>query len=670
MGLMNSHTQEERTYQKDELVKAASEMRALDLTIIHAARSGHPGGTLSIMDVTAALFLNEARLDPGRPEWEDRDRIFFSAGHKAPAIYVALAQIGFYTAEEVVTLRKIWSPFQGHPHAPKLAGVEISSGSLGHGLSVAVGSALAASLDHKDYRVYCVMGDGEQQEGSIWEAVMTAGHYNLDNLCGIIDKNSLQIDGWVKDVMNIDPLAEKYRAFHWHVIEIDGHDMGQILDAFAEARTIKGKPTLVIANTIKGKGVSFMENEAGWHGIATKTEEQFAQAINDIACPTFPLEKARKLVDSAKAYQAEQQQKLQVLLPKFSKEYWWNAEEEMKVEMDPTRFGFGRCLSAIGGDERIVTIHADISNSIKITDFENEHPERAERVISVGIAEQNMMAVAAGLAHEGKIPITGTYGVFASGRPWDQIRTTICYDNLNVKIVGAHGGISVGADGATHQALEEISIMSILPNMNLFVPCDAIESEKLSKIAILDVQGPAYIRLAREATPVVTDDKTPVVAGKANVIRYRKHAANFKDAFETVVANEYQHEGETLALIACGPMVPEAMRAAYILKEEHDIETRVINIHTVKPIDEDALTRAVDEIGVIVTCEEHQKGGFGNIIAGVINAHKSRSTPLSFDMIGVEDRFGESGGPWELMITFHLTAEHIATKAKTLLERQ
>lgn len=670
MGLIDLQTSEERTYNKEELIEAAREMRALNLTIIHAARSGHPGGTLSIMDIIAALFLNEARLDPQNPTWEDRDRIFFSAGHKAPAIYTALAKIGMYTEEEVVTLRKIWSPFQGHPHAPKLPGVEISSGSLGQGLSIAAGSALAARLNHKDYRVYCIMGDGEQQEGNIWEAVMTAGHYQLDNLCGIVDKNSLQIDGWVKDVMNIDPLADKYRAFNWHVLEIDGHDLGQILDAFAEARAVKGKPTMIIASTVKGKGVSFMENEAGWHGIATKTDEQFEQAINDLACPTFPLEKARKLIEAANRYQKDQQQKLDGQLPKFSRSYWWNAGNEMKVEMDPTRVGFGRCLDKIGDDERIVTIHADISDSIKITDFEKNHPERKDRVFSVGIAEQNMMVMAAGLANEGKIPITGTYGVFASGRPWDQIRTTICYDHLNVKIGGAHGGVSVGADGATHQALEEIALMSILPNMHLFVPCDAVETERLSKLAILDVDGPAYIRFAREATPVVTDSNTPLVFGKANVIRYRKKAANFKDAFETVVASDYQNENEALTLIACGPMVPEAMRAAYILKEEEGVETRVMNIHTVKPIDPEAIVRAVEETGIIITCEEHQKGGFGNIVAGVLNTRKAYSTPLLFDMIGVDDRFGESGGSWELMVEFQLTAEHIAAKAKELLNRK
>ena len=184
--------------------------------------------------------------------------------------------------------------------------------------------------------------------------------------------------------------------------------------------------------------------------------------------------------------------------------WWWNSSPDLRVDMVPLRFGFGDCMARIGGDPRIVALHADISASIKITDFEKDRPERLKRVVSVGIAEQDMMSVAAGLALEGMIPVAGTYGVFAAGRPWDQIRTTICYDNLNVKIAGAHGGISVGQDGATHQALEEIALMNILPNMNLVLPCDSLQADRLCEMAILDVDGPAYMRLAREATPVVT----------------------------------------------------------------------------------------------------------------------------------------------------------------------
>jgi len=653
----------------EALVEAAREMRAADVISIHAAGSGHPGGTLSIMDVLAALYLNEARFDTAKPDWEGRDRIFFSAGHKAPALYVALARAGFCSYEDIVTLRKFSSPFQGHPHAPKLPGVEVSSGSLGQGLGIAVGSAVAGKMAGKPWRVYCIMGDGEQQEGGIWEAAMAAAQFKLDNLCGIVDVNRLQIDGRVADVMAVEPLDEKYRAFGWHVIRIDGHDMSRILSAFAEARATPGKPTVILADTTKGKGVSFMEDEARWHGIATKGDE-IQKALADIGCASMCETRAKELFEAAARFQKKQADAVKATLPAFSADYWWNRGDGAAVDMEPTRFGFGRCLARIGDDKRIVTIHADISGSIKISDFEKDHPERLDRVLSVGIAEQNMMVVAAGLALEGRIPVTGTYGVFASGRPWDQIRTTICYDNLNVKIAGAHGGISVGPDGATHQALEEISLMAVLPNMRLVVPCDAVETDRLSAKAILEVDGPCYIRFAREATPIVTDDSTPLEFGKANVIRYRGRAARFKDAFETVLAEGYKSEGEAVSLVACGPMVPEAMRAAMILKEEKDIETRVLNVHTVKPLDVGALARAADETGAVITCEEHQRGGFGGIVAAAVCEGRDADRPLAFGMIGVPDRFGESGGPWELMIGLGLTAEHVATRALELIAKR
>ncbi len=671
MGIIDVDTGEERKLSKEELVQAARELRAWAVTAIHGARSGHPGGSLSIMDVGVALYLNVLRHKPKDPEWPGRDRVYWSAGHKAPALYVLLAKAGYFPLEECMKLRQLHSPFQGHPHKPKLAGVEVSSGSLGQGLGCAVGAAFAERLDpNNNYRIYCITGDGEHQEGSIWEAIMSAGHYKLDNLCCIVDKNRLQIDGPVEEVMNIDPLAEKYRAFHWHTIEIDGHDMDQILAAFEEAAATKGKPTVIIANTIKGKGVSFMENVAGWHGVATSTREQLDQALADIGEPSFTKERVDELLAITDRYREQKHAEMMDKLPKFSRSYWWNSGGTMKCEMDATRNGFGRALEEIGDDERIVTIHADISGSIRITQFEEKHPERVSRVISVGIAEQNMMSVAAGLALAGRIPITGTYGVFASGRCWDQIRTTVCYTNVNVKIGGAHGGISVGPDGATHQSLEEISCMSILPNMHVSVPCDAVETTKATKASILEVVGPAYVRFAREATPVVTTEDTPYIFGTANIIRYRGEAEKFVDAFEVIPSTEYQGEGEDIAIIACGPMVPEAMRAAWILKEEKGIETRVVNVHTVKPIDKEAIVAAARDTGLVITAEEHQVGGFGNIVAGVIARHKDFDEPLLMDMVGVQDKFGESGEPWDLMIEFGLCAEHIAEKALRLLEQK
>ncbi|HUV04313.1 MAG TPA: transketolase [Armatimonadota bacterium] len=660
----------ETTVSQDEIRRLeaiAQELRAYDIASIYAATTGHPGGTLSIIDVAAVLYFHTLNHRPDDPCWDGRDRVFWSAGHKAPALYVTLARAGYFPIEEAMCLRQLGSPCQGHPNSLELCGIEISSGSLGQGLGVSVGAALAARLDGASHRVYCIMGDGEQQEGSIWEAAMAAGHYTLDSLCAVVDRNRLQIDGWTKDVMNIEPIADKYRAFGWHVIEIDGHSIPQIIAAFEEAKTTKGKPTVIIANTIKGKGVSFMEDQAGWHGVAPK-KEQFETAIKELLPPTISQDRLNELLGYAASRAAEVAKKTRENLPRFSRDYWWNAEDRMKADIDPTRMGFGRSLAKCGDDERVVTLHADISNSICITDFEKSNAERMNRVFSVGIAEQDMMEVAAGLAKEGKIPIAGTYGVFAAGRCWDQIRTSICYPNLNVKIAGAHGGISVGPDGATHQALEEIALMSILPNMKVLAPADSLETERAMCFAIREIVGPTYIRYAREATPIVTTERTPFVFGRANVIRYRGARDRFIDAFETVLASDYKNENEDLAIIACGPMVPEAMRAAYILKEDFGLETRVVNVHTIKPLDREAVARAAAETGAVLTAEEHEVGGFGNIIASAILSQAQR--PVAFDMVGVADRFGESGKPWELMQEFGLTAEHLAEKAREILKKK
>jgi len=413
-----------------------------------------------------------------------------------------------------------------------------------------------------------------------------------------------------------------------------------------------------------------MENQAAWHGVAPN-REQFEKAIVDLATPSVPRERIDALLTRAAENAQQVARQTKDSLPKFRRDYWWNAGPTMHVDMDPTRLGFGRGLEIAGADERVVTLHADISGSIRITDFEAKHPERKPRVFSVGIAEQNMMVVAAGLAKEGLVPVTGTYGVFASGRCWDQIRTTICYSNVNVKIAGAHGGISVGADGATHQALEEISLMSILPNMHVEVPCDSVETERATIHCLLELVGPAYLRFAREATPVVTTKETPYKFGVANVIRYRGEKPRFLEAFEICLSTDYAGEGETASIVACGPMVAEAMRAAWLLKEEHGIETRVVNVHTVKPLDVAALVQAADETHLIVTAEEHQVGGFGNIIAGAMLRHRQDfAWPLLFDMVGVQDRFGVSGKPWELMQAFGLCAEHIAERVLRPRERR
>ena len=656
-----------RDFSMEELEQAARLMRGYDLVALCAAGSGHSGGTLSMMDIVSALYLKVANHDPNVPEWRDRDRIVWSGGHKAPALYLGLAFAGYFPIEDVVTLRKLYSPFQGHPHRLKLPGVEASTGSLGQGLSIAVGIALANKLDGRTNTVFCIMGDGEQQEGSIWEAVMEGSHYKLDNLVGIIDRNRLQIDGWVKDVMNVEPLEERYKSFGWEVIVCDGHDMPQVVDALRIAKKIpvQGKPTIVICNTVKGKGVSFMENIAGWHGKAPSYDEM-VKGLEELGLKQTIAYDA--LLKKAAEYQKAVDAALDAKLPKFTSNYWWNSGSTMKVVMEPTRKGFGKSLQNNGDDKRVVCLGLDISGSITISDFYTGHPERKNRWLSMGIAEQSATAAAAGLAREGKLPVFGTYGTFAAARNLDQIRVSICYGNFNVMIAGAHGGVSVGPDGATHQALEDLFAMCGLPNMVVSVPCDAIETRKATDYLLLEHVGPKYIRFAREATPIVTTEDTPFVFGKANVIRLRREAEQMIDAFDTVIASDYTDEGEDLSIIACGPMVPEAMRAAWILKKEFGRETRVLNLHTLKPIDAEAILHAAKETGIVVTAEEHQIGALAWRVSGIITeSPELYGTPVITGAIGVKDRFGDSGAPWELIKEFEVSAEHIAQKAAELV---
>ena len=310
------------------------------------------------------------------------------------------------------------------------------------------------------------------------------------------------------------------------------------------------------------------------------------------------------------------------------------------VEMKATRFGYGEGLVALGEkNPNVVVIGLDITSSTTVNMFRDKFPER---FFSFGIAEQNGMAAAAGLALAGKIPFICTYGVFASGRCWDQIRTTVCYNECNVKIGGGHGGISVGPDGATHQALEEIAIMRVLPGMNVVAPCDAIETRKAT-IASAGIPGPFYIRFGREPVPVITDEKTPFVFGKANLVK----------------------KGKDVTIIACGAMVYEAIVAAQELEKEN-IGVEIINLHTIKPIDEEAIVKSARKTGRVVTVEEHQiTGGLGGAVAEVL----SENHPVPLLRVGVMDRFGESGQPEELMKEFNCTSKDVYKAVKKILKK-
>ncbi|MDD5687025.1 MAG: transketolase family protein [Elusimicrobia bacterium] len=310
------------------------------------------------------------------------------------------------------------------------------------------------------------------------------------------------------------------------------------------------------------------------------------------------------------------------------------------VEMKATRFGYGEGLVILGEQNpNIVVIGMDITSSTTANMFKEKFPDR---FFSLGIAEQNGMSVAAGLSMVGKIPFVCTYGVFAAGRCWDQIRTTICYNECNVKIGGGHGGISVGPDGATHQALEEIAIMRVLPNMTVIVPCDAIETRKATIASVKDIKGPVYIRFGREPIPVITDDKTPFIIGKANVIQKGKH----------------------VTIIACGAMVYESLKAAEKLDKDN-ISAEIINLHTIKPIDAETIIKSAKKTGAVVTVEEHQiTAGMGGAVAEVL----SENCPVAMKRVGVLDKFGESGEPGELMKAFNCTSEDVYKAAKKVIK--
>ena len=264
-----------------KLEEIAKRVRLGIIEGVYNAKSGHPGGSLSVTDILTVLYFNQMNIDPKDPKSDSRDRLVLSKGHVAPALYSVLVEKGYFAKEELKKLRKVNGILQGHPDIKNIPGVDMSTGSLGQGLSVANGMAIASKLNHQGVRVYCICGDGELQEGQIWEAAMTSSHYKLDNLCVIVDNNNLQIDGKVDEVMSIYPIDEKFRSFGFEVFNIDGHDMNQIISALNKAKTVKGKPTAIIAKTVKGKGVSFMENQASWHGKAPK-EEEYNIAINEL----------------------------------------------------------------------------------------------------------------------------------------------------------------------------------------------------------------------------------------------------------------------------------------------------------------------------------------------------------------------------------------------------
>jgi transketolase len=653
----------------DSLVAIANRLRRHVIRMVQAAGTGHPGGSLSAADMVAALYFHELRIDPTQPEWLGRDRFILSKGHACPVWYAALAERGYFPVEDLWGLRHISSHLQGHPDMRKTPGVDMTAGPLGSGTAAGAGMALGARITRRDFRTYVMVGEGDLQEGCTWEAILLAGHHRLDNLTLLIDYNRSQVDGKADEILSLDPLDEKLRACRWAVREIDGHDMGQILDALAWARDTRGTPTAILAHTTKGKGVSFMEDRHEWHGKAPNREQAIAAltelgeaGVVDLPAPGLGLKSESENQSPLKADWGEP-------APQLAGPAWGGPQSSSDDfgYQTPNSFGassnasrapafltagpnrtrrilrdaFGETLVELGAEiPNLVVLDADISSSLKTGAFQKHFPERH---INFGVAEQDMMLGAAGLATTGLIPVACTYATFATLRACEQIRSFICYAGLNVKIACSHGGLEVGWDGPTHQGTEDIAIMRSLPQMTVIVPADAVAAVALLRKAVA-MQGPVYFRMGRNPVPVIYNTRQRFDVGRAITLR----------------------QGHDLTIIATGVMVAEALDAAQQLAHE-GIDAGVLDMHTIKPLDGAAVRRAALETGAIVTAEDHSIiGGLGGAVAEYLAEHD----PAPLERIGIPDTFCRSGDPEALFEYYGMAEPDIVLAAMKVVRRK
>ena len=508
---------------------------------------------------------------------------------------------------------------------------------MGQGLSIACGLAAGLKIDEDNHGVFALLGDGECQEGQVWEAAMFAAHNKLDNLVAIVDRNHLQIDGDTADGCDLGDLVAKFTAFGWQAVEVDGHDIEAVIQVLQDAKADRaGKPHAIIANTVKGKGVSFMENQAGWHGKAPKPDE-LAVALADLGYdgPTdYTLPELDPSIFGQKAESVAWDSPAEV---KF-------ATPEQAAVKKATRAGYGETLAKLADEGvPIVAVDADLSGSTTTAKFGAAKPEYAKRLFNAGIAEQNMIDVAAGLSLAGNTAFTASFAVFGTGRAYDQIRNTVCYSNLDVKVAPTHAGISVGPDGGSHQMLEDIALMRELPNMRVLVPADYAAAASAIRIAA-ETPGPVYVRLGREAVPCVYADDMSFDLGRAYLLR----------------------EGTDATVVACGLEVKEALEAADILADQ-GISLEVIDAFSVKPLDSSTIVASARKTGAVVTAEEHSiYGGLGSAVAELL----ASQLPTPVEFVGVKDCFGKSGNYRELAAFFETDAAAIVEAVKRVIARK
>lgn len=614
------------------LHNVATDLRIDSVRSTTAAGSGHPSTCCSAAEIMATLFFSEMRFDPHDPQNPEADRFVLSKGHAAPILYAAWAAAGAFDRAELLKLRELGSDLEGHP-TPRLPFVDVATGSLGQGICAAIGIALNARRIGSPYRTYVLLGDGESAEGSVWEAAEIAEFDGLDNICGIIDVNAFGQSRHTMFQHDMELFARRWRAFGWHTIIVDGHDIGQLLDAYDEARRTKGHPTMILARTVKGKGISEMAGKDGWHGRALKKGEEADRAIAELEAQYVTAAGSRG-PDAAKL--------IAIRRPDVRPASATAAPPPVPPrsyaigEAVATREAFGTALARLGeADPRVVALDADVANSTFSDRFEKTSPSRFYQNY---IAEQVMVGAAMGLASRGAIPFPSTFACFLS-RAADFIRMA-AISNLNIKLAGSHAGVSIGEDGPSQMALEDLALMRAEPNFTVLYPSDAVSTEHLVDAAAA-TPGPVYIRLSRPKTPVLYGSTEAFPVGGSKVLR--------------------QNAGDVATVVAAGVTVFEALKA-YDELARQGLHIRVIDAYSVQPIDRGTIVSAARQTGHLMTVEDHYAaGGLGDAVAEAV-----ADAGITVQRLAVRE-IPRSGKPEELLERFGISAAHIVA---AVLERR
>ncbi|MFG2374966.1 transketolase [Streptomyces sp. NPDC048504] len=556
-----------------ELVELGQQLRVDSVRAADAAGSGHPTSSMSAADLMAVLLAHHLRYDFDRPAHPGNDRFVLSKGHASPLLYAAYKAVGAVDDAELLTFRMLDSRLEGHPTPQRLPWVETATGSLGQGLPVGVGIALSGKrLERTGYRVWVLCGDSELAEGSVWEAAEHAAYEHLDNLTLIVDVNRLGQRGPTRHGHDLDAYARRFRAFGWHTVEVDGHDVDAVDRAYGEAASTSGQPTVILARTLKGKGVASVQDREGLHGKPLPDAEA---AIAELGGRRDLRVRVREPLD-ARALHSVRADRLE--LPRYD-----------RGDDVPTRDAFGQALAALGsarGD--VVALDGEVGDSTRAEYFAKEHPDR---YFECYIAEQQLVGGAVGLAARGWVPYASTFAAFLT-RAYDFIRMA-AVSGAGINLVGSHAGVSIGQDGPSQMGLEDLAMMRAVHGSTVLYPCDANQTARLVA-SMAGLEGVRYLRTSRGAGPVVygPDEEFPV--GGSKVLRFSSR--------------------DRLTVVAAGVTVKEALAAADALDRE-GIQVRVIDLYSVKPVDVETLRQAAEDTGCLLTVEDHHpEGGLGDAV--------------------------------------------------------